>query len=91
MCVVQACFSPHYLASSGRWGEIATSTWEEFLDWLHETGLLTTKVGTATVCVSESKVTVNIHFPTNKKEMHSGIIKAKSSLVLHQSLALFRV
>jgi hypothetical protein len=65
MCVVQAYVSPHYLASSGRWGEMATSTWEEFLDWLHEKGLLTTKVGTATVCVW-ILLNLKMHFPTDE-------------------------
>lgn len=41
----QAYLASHYLQpSSGRWGAMSTAVWDAFLDWLHASGLLTTKV-----------------------------------------------
>ncbi|EFN57875.1 hypothetical protein CHLNCDRAFT_57002 [Chlorella variabilis] len=34
----------HLLAEDGRWGVMKQSRWDAFLDWLSESGLLTTKV-----------------------------------------------
>ena len=34
----------HFLDSEGRWGWQELAVWDRFLDWLSESGLLTTKV-----------------------------------------------
>mmetsp|Transcript_45891 Transcript_45891/g.93657 ORF Transcript_45891/g.93657 Transcript_45891/m.93657 type:complete len:215 (-) Transcript_45891:200-844(-) len=34
----------HFLHASGRWGVMDSAVWDKFLDWLSDSGLLTTKV-----------------------------------------------
>jgi len=34
----------HFLSKDGRWGVMDEKVWDAFLDWLSDTGLLTTKV-----------------------------------------------
>ncbi|EFJ42027.1 hypothetical protein VOLCADRAFT_110035 [Volvox carteri f. nagariensis] len=40
----QAYLSSHLLDGSGRWGLMSPAVWSSFVDWLSESGLLTTKV-----------------------------------------------
>jgi hypothetical protein len=42
--VTQEWLASHFLDASGRWGTMAASQWDAFLDWLSSSGLLTSKV-----------------------------------------------
>ena len=48
LCKAKGCaecgqfYAQHYCSASGRWGYMEPQRWQTFLQWLHDSGLLTT-------------------------------------------------
>jgi ABC-type nitrate/sulfonate/bicarbonate transport system substrate-binding protein len=49
----QAWISPRYVADAPRWGEQSAAVWQEYADWMSESGILPGRIDTASAFTNE--------------------------------------